>query len=207
MALLIEVHYLPCIEYFCLLLGHDQIILEQHEHFTKQSYRNRCSIRGANQILDLRIPIQKGKSKTTIKDLKVDDSQPWKKLHWRSLQSAYGKAPFFEHYAPALQQIYQRPSKFLIEYTLPMLTLCLNWLQIDFPVGLTETYDQQPKEGIIDGRNQIFPKELYSNRPFYQPKPYPQVFGKDFADNLSIIDLIACEGPNARSVLNSSRRV
>jgi hypothetical protein len=86
-----------------------------------------------------------------------------------------------------------------------MLTLCLKWLELPLTLVPTETYKHSLETGVKDQRNVINPKEMYSSRRFYQPVDYPQVFGKDFAENLSIIDLIACEGPNARSVLRSSK--
>lgn len=206
MEALVEAHYLPCIEYFCMLLDKDKIWLEQYEHFNKQTYRNRCYIRGANRVQDLRIPVRKGKSKTLIRDLTVDPDQAWQKNHWRSIVSAYGKAPFFEHYADELERVFRQKDRFLMDYTLPLLTLCLQWLEMPVDIELTSTYVHPGESSIPDLRNQILPKEVYAGRPFYQPVAYPQVFGKDFAENLSIIDLIACEGPNARSVLNSSRK-
>ena len=140
-----------------------------------------------------------------IKDLEVDAHQEWQTQHWRSIVSAYARAPFFEHYAPELEQLFRQNSRFLLDYTIPMLTLCLRWLELPLSLTPTETYNHSPEIGIKDERNMISPKKMYSSRRFYQPIEYPQVFGKDFAENLSIIDLIACEGPNARSVLRSSK--
>ena len=91
-----------------------------------------------------------------------------------------------------------------MDYTIPMLTLCLKWLDLPISLVPTETYSHGAEKGVKDERNVISPKEMYSSRRFYQPVEYPQVFGKDFAENLSIIDLIACEGPNARMVLEGS---
>ena len=203
MKLLIEVHYLPSLEYFCCFLKHSHVCLEQFEHFTKQTYRNRCYIRGANRIQDLRIPVKKGKSKTLIRDLQVDTSH-WQQQHWRSMVSAYGNAPFFAHYAPAIEHILLKKNKFLFDYTLPLLTHCLKWLDIQIPVEQTDDYVTYAEKDVLDARNMISPKKMYSSRPFYSPVSYPQVFGKDFAENLSILDLIACEGPNARMVLEGS---
>ena len=204
MDLLIEVHYLPSLEYFCCLLSHEHLSFEQYEYFTKQTYRNRCYIRGANKVQDLRIPVKKGKSKTLIKDLQVDAGQAWQQMHWRSMVSAYGNAPFFAHYAPELEKILLQKRKFLFDYTLPILTLCLDWLEIRTPREFTSGYTSHHDNHVLDARNMISPKKLYTSRPFYQPVPYPQVFGKDFAENLSVLDLFACEGPNARMVLDQS---
>ena len=36
--------YLAPVEYYTKLLAYDQIYIEQHDHYTKQTYRNRCTI-------------------------------------------------------------------------------------------------------------------------------------------------------------------
>ena len=207
MTALIELHYLPSLEYFCCLLPYKQIRLEGCEHFIKQTYRSRCYIQGANNVQMLNIPVVRGRSKTLIRDLQTDNRQPWMKLHWRSLKSAYGNAPFFEFYEPRLHKHFSRQEKFLVDFTLPLLTLCLEWLNIQPDIVWTDMYEKEPSEGISDLRSVISAKSHYSERTFYQPEPYPQVFGKNFAPNLSIVDLLSCEGPNAASVLRRCARV
>jgi len=207
MAALIEVHYLPSLEYFCCLMSRGKIRLEAHEHFVKQTYRNRCYIRGANNVQMLNIPVVKGRSKTSIRDLQTDNRQPWQKLHWRSLKSAYGNAPFFVFYEPQLQKHFSRNVKYLVDFTYPLLTLCLEWIGIQPDMSWTTMYEKTPSSTISDLRSVISAKTHYSERPFYEPVSYPQVFGKNFVPNLSIVDLLSCEGPNAASVLKRSARV
>ncbi|MEJ2003764.1 MAG: WbqC family protein [Cyclobacteriaceae bacterium] len=204
MTALIEVHYLPSLEYFCSLMSFAHVKLEAHEHFIKQTYRNRCYIRGANNIQMLNIPVEKGRSKTPIRDLKTDNRQSWRKHHWRSLKSAYGNAPFFEFFEPHLQQHFKKEVVFLVDFTYPLLTLCLDWLGISTTLSWTDMYENQPDRDVLDLRSVINAKSDYSERSFYTPVPYPQVFGKNFAPNLSIVDLLSCEGPNAVSILKRS---
>ena len=207
MTALIELHYLPSLEYFCCLLPYEQIKLEGHEHFIKQTFRNRCYIQGANNVQMLNIPVVRGRSKTLMKDLKTDNRQTWRQQHRRSLKSAYGNAPFFEFYEPQLHRHYSKEAKFLVDFTLPLLTLCLEWVNIQPDIVWTGMYEKNPSEAISDLRSVISAKTHYTERPFYQPEPYPQVFGKNFAPNLSIVDLLSCEGPNAASVLRRSAGV
>ena len=70
--MIIDLQYLPSLEYFCALLAHDEIIIEAHEFFEKQSYRNRCRIQTTNKIDTLTVPVQHGNSKVLIKDLRID---------------------------------------------------------------------------------------------------------------------------------------
>lgn len=202
--LLIETQYLPSIEFFCCIVPFDEIIIENYEHFQKQTFRNRCYILGANNVLSLTIPVIKGNSKTVINKLEIDYSQPWNKEHWRSIQSAYGKAPYFEYFESYFSKTYLEKSQYLVEFNFKLLTICLKLLDLKIKVTGTNDYLISPKNGIFDARSVITPKSNYSNRPIYRPYEYLQVFGKDFVANLSIIDLLMNEGPNARNIVTNS---
>ncbi len=42
--LLVDLHYLPCIEYFARLARYKKVVLEGAEHYRKQTYRNRARV-------------------------------------------------------------------------------------------------------------------------------------------------------------------
>ena len=64
--------YLPPVSYFCKLYHYNQIGIEIYSNYTKQTYRNRCNIIGANGIMPLSIPIIKPlQSKCPDKDLSL----------------------------------------------------------------------------------------------------------------------------------------
>ena len=92
---LIDLQYLPCTRFFSTLLQFDEIVLESHEHYVKQSYRNRCYILGANKVEMLIVPVVDGNKKILVKDIQIDYQQKWPEIHWRTIKAAYGKSPFF----------------------------------------------------------------------------------------------------------------
>lgn len=202
--ILIELQYLPPLEYFVLFLGEDNIMLDAHEHYVKQSYRNRSYIRGPHQVEILTVPVSGGSKKILTSQIRIDYSQPWVQQHWRALQAAYGKAPFFEHYAPYFQECYQQASEYLWELNLALLTLCLKLLQIDKTIHFSNAYLYSTNPTVRDYRSGINPKKNGLENKIYRPQPYNQIFGKDFVGNLSIIDLLFCEGPAARLILEES---
>jgi hypothetical protein len=73
-------------------------------------------------------------------------------------------------------------------------------------IQFTETFEKMPADGI-DFRQSLQPKPRLS-RPdeCFAPVPYQQVFQEryGFLANLSMIDLLFNEGPNALQVLQSS---
>src|SRR5690606_32801206 len=84
-----DLFYLPPIEFFVAVAGKGEIRIEKHDNYQKQSYRNRTAIQLANQVKNLSIPIVGGNKKTPYTDVEMDDSQNWRKIHLRSIQSAY----------------------------------------------------------------------------------------------------------------------
>ena len=51
--------YLAPVEYYTKLLAYGQVYIEQHDHYTKQTYRNRCTIAAPDGALALSIPTVK----------------------------------------------------------------------------------------------------------------------------------------------------
>ncbi len=180
--------------------------LEAHEHYQKQSYRNRCYIQTANKVDVLTVPVQQGTHHQPIRDLKLATGHSWQLHHWRSLQAAYGKAPFFEYYAPDFAPVYQKNWLFLFDLTYELLTICLKSMQVRIPLNLTKWYQKTAPVGLFDGRSKVKPTNKQETYIFHQPIRYRQNFGQDFVPNLSIIDLLFCQGPAAADVLMAGLR-
>ncbi len=194
---LIDLHYLPSIEYFAEISKHKIVTIEKHEHYVKQSYRSRCHLKSSQGVETLIVPVTTPQNKTVITDVRVDYSQKWLNNHWRTIQSAYGKAPFFEFYADALNKTLFEQHTFLYDLNFELLTLCLNWLKLDISIQESLAYEKNVSSGITDLRNVVQAKNHNTLNNFFQVRPYTQVFGNTFANNLSAVDLIFCTGPQA----------
>jgi hypothetical protein len=127
---LLAAHFFPCLEYFTLFTAPGPVLIEAHEHYVKQSYRNRCYILGPHQVEKLTVPVLGGSSKISMRDIEIDNRQPWQRQHWRALQSCYGSAPFWEHYAPRLQPVFSAKWRYLWDLNEAVLSLCLQILQL-----------------------------------------------------------------------------
>lgn len=204
MKIIVESQYFPTIAYFWLIDLADEIVIDIHEHYEKQTFRNRTIINGANGPLNLSIPIHHNSPKMVISEVDVDFKQKWVNTHWRTIQSAYGKAPFFDFYAHYFKDIIYSRSPKLIDYNQQILTMCLKLLQLNPKLSYSHNYIEKAAEDYTDYRSKIHPKNSKGNLADFQPKSYTQIFGKDFVPNLSIIDLLFCEGPNALEVIRAS---
>jgi hypothetical protein len=202
-ALLIEPHYLGNLAYFNLLIQSDSITLDIHHHYLKQTYRNRCEILTASGVRPLSIPVS-FKNHMPYKEVTVDHSQSWARDHWGAISSAYGKTPFFEFYADYFEPLFVKKQVFLLDLSVDFLTVCLKLLKIRKDIHFTEKYLDSESGGFFDQRNRISPKNHLERDQLYKPVTYTQLFGKDFAPNLSVLDLLFCEGPQATDILIKS---
>ncbi|MEK6780785.1 MAG: WbqC family protein [Bacteroidota bacterium] len=202
---LIELQFLPSLEYFCALLRFDQIILERHEYYIKQSYRNRCYINTSQGTGMLTVPVSAKRGKVFFKDVRIDYSTKWQNNQWRTLQSAYRNAPFYEHYEEALHKLIFSGNIFLFDLNRSLLSFCLKSLRLELNLSESVAYEKEPDSSIEDLRSVIHAKTPHSEHSFYKPIPYHQVFGNMFVSNLSIIDLLFCEGANAGHMIKASQ--
>ncbi|WP_435355437.1 WbqC family protein [Emticicia sp. SJ17W-69] len=205
--ILIDLQYLPSLEFFTCVLNFDEIVLESNEYFAKQSYRNRCYLKGSNKVEMLTIPVIDGNKKILMKDVEIDYSQRWETIHWRTMNAAYGKSPFFEYFADYFQAVYDKKPKFLWDLNYSFLTICLKLLKVDKTIRQTDFYQKEVNEGVFDARSLINAKKDYKSNDFYQAVAYQQNFGNDFVPNLSIIDLLFCRGNQSLEILKKSSTI
>ena len=197
-------HYLPCLAYFSAISAFGEIVVEKFEHYQKQSYRNRCYLKGPHRVETLIVPIT-GKGRTTrITDVRIDHGQKWSNNHWRTIQTAYGNAPFFEYYAADLSAVFEKKHAFLYDLNFEIMTLCLKWLRIEAAVKETTGYEEKVSEAEEDLRGVINPKKEDGCNRFYKSIEYHQVFGSKFVPNLSVADLVFNRGPGAWDIVKAS---
>jgi len=200
----IELHYLPCLAYMSLVMqGEQKLSFEVMEHFTKQSYRNRCRILGANGVEVLSVPVMHTSGhKLFTKDVQIDYSQDWVRRHSGAMQAAYGKAPFFEHFEPFIQQIFAKKNKFLVDLNIDFLKLAMKILGKDFHYSFTDDYLDQDGISFF---NQIQAKGALDGSSLVNSVPYRQCFGTDFVSNLSILDLLMNHGRDSKQILEQMK--
>lgn len=203
--IVVSTAYAAPVQYYTKLVSGTTVLIEACENYTKQTYRNRCDILGANGKLTLSIPVKKGRiRKIPIRDLKISYHQDWQRLHQRSMEAAYRSSPFFEFYFDDLIPFYQSKTTFLFDYNFQFLQTICNCLEISPVIEFSSDFYKQYTN---DFRDVIHPKKnTIALDASFQPQKYTQVFSqkRGFVPNLSILDLLFNEGPNAVNVLKNS---
>lgn len=194
-----SISYFGSVSYWCFLLAADNILLEQHCRFERQSYRNRCNILAANGILPLSIPILKPAGGYPFtREAEISYDVDWRQNHWRSIVSAYNSSPFFEYYADEYEAVFQKRFKFLWDLNMAVFDVVENQLGVKVAYTPTIKYHQAAVDDA-DYREIIHPKRELGISDGFNPVPYRQIFGEKFGftRDLSIIDLIFNKGPES----------
>jgi len=201
-VLLSSAYFAP-VHFYSRFLFHPQVYIEQYEHFPKQTYRNRCELLGGNGPISLVVPVVKGRGpKVLMKDLQISYDTEWQRNHWQTIVSAYNSSPYFEYYQDELQPFFTKHFSFLLDFNQQIHQTICDFFEIEDHSQLTEDFEKVPP-ATINLREAISPKNKTQHDPQFTPLPYTQVFEEKFGfiPNLSILDLLFNEGPNAYTFL------
>ncbi|MFT4679245.1 MAG: hypothetical protein ACI84C_002894 [Flavobacteriales bacterium] len=170
-------------------------VVDIHENYVKQSFRNRYTILGVHGAIDLTIPVvgQNG-LKIATKEIRITDD-PWQRVHWNTIKSAYGKSPFFLHFEDELQALYAAKHNFLVDFNLASVSFLIEEIGLEVSVVKSESY---VKDFSIDMRSRFKGKLQGIDFP-----NYVQTFADrlPFLENASLLDLIFNLGPETPDYL------
>lgn len=190
-------NYFGSIPYFQSIAKFNEVVIDVHEHYKKQTWRNRTQILESNGPMYLSVPVARPDgSKTAVKDIRITYDSNWRKDHWKAIQSSYKHAPYFFYYGNQLKDlIYQEEDKLHL-FNLKILKQLFVWLDLEINISFTNEYIAP--EGPEDYRISLDKKVFDLNQ-----EQYIQVFSDKypFYPNLSIIDLLMNEGPIARNYI------
>ena len=200
MDILIHPNYFPNIHQFNQIIKANNILFEVSDNYQKQTFRNRTYIYGANGKLGLFIPvIHTHKQRELFKDVKISYESNWMDLHLKSLQSAYRSSPYFEYFEDDFINLYSEKEMFLVDFNIKCINLISNLLDVNINYVKSESYNEN-YSGLIDLR---YLSVARKEKEYATPK-YIQVFESKYGylPNLSILDVLFCEGNNSTSLIN-----
>lgn len=215
--------YLPWLGLFHKIAVADLFIVYDDVPYSRFGFYNRNTILGPNGPLQMSVPVVRIKT-TGINhcDVAIDNTVNWRKKHWRSIQQAYRKAPFYGGFAPALADLYESEWHQLIDLNIETLKLLLGFLEIDTPIEQASTHEfagaksdraldmcvKLDAEALLFGSlgrqyAHIEDFERAGIVPLFQDYVHP-VYGppkRHFRPNMSVIDLLFFHGPESRDIL------
>ncbi len=194
--------------YWWMLAGEaGTVIVDLAEHFVKMSYRNRYYITGANGLIQLTVPLQQGRNqRTAMHDVRIDNKERWQVQDWRTIFSVYGRAPYFEYYAPSLEQLLHSHFDKLVAFNEATIRWATEHTGVRFDLSTVDNYVGEYGDGVTDIRK-TFKPGIENNVLPESDGLYYQLFAErnGFYPNLSIIDLLFSEGPAVRTLIKEQQ--
>ena len=201
MKTLLHPTYFPSISHWIAIVKANRLTFEVNDSYQKQTYRNRTTIYSANGKLSLTIPVVFSQKKRQFyQDIKIHTNNKWQALHWKSLLSAYRTSPFFEFYEDDIAPLFHSKQENLMEFNFKCFETLLECLQLDIEYNKTETFEKE-----LENAHDLRYLANARKEEAYNFSEYTQVFSNKhgFISNLSILDLLFNEGPNALTYLKA----
>jgi hypothetical protein len=198
MSLFIPTYFSPISQYSEIIKA-ATVTFEMEDNFQKQSYRNRCYIYNSSgkQLLSVPVKHQFKEARKKTKDTLVENDFPWQDQHFKSLQIAYRTSPFFDLLEDDLAPIFEKKYTYLQDLNIETFLFITDALQLNSDFSKTDHYKVDTTKNdcrfLSDRKHK--PKKIADR--------YIQMFDDKhgFISNLSILDLLFMEGPNAISYL------
>lgn len=204
MNIVVESQYCASVTFYKTVNKFSNVEFDLYESYQKMSFRNRCIIMGSGGPVTLSIPLEEGRGQRRLmKDVRIANRYPWQSQHWKTIMSCYNRSPWFEFYRDELETLFQKQVNFLVDWNLACWEWTIKKLGMEVSTATTKQYKTEyDMTKWLDFRNKILPKSIMQNFP--HPVIYRQVFEDrtGFIPHCSILDLLFCEGKNARLILS-----
>lgn|SRR5699024_1267391 len=156
--LLTELPFLPSLYYCSLVYRFSDLRIEARENYNKGSFRNKTLIKSNQGSRYLNVPLRQGKhGGVAVQEIRISFDESWKQNLEKTLQSEYGKYPYFEIYFEDMRPMFNTDAP---HYFFPMSLKLFRWilrsLELKSP-SVTAKYQADLASGILDGRDRITP--------------------------------------------------
>lgn len=186
--------YAGNIAYYRALVQADEVCFEQHEFFPKQTYRNRIQVIGPNGLQKLVIPTIKTGERRSMQDVEISYAENWQKDHWKSLEAAYRRSPYFEFYEAYLYPYFKHQKiTSLWAFNLGLFETINDLIQLEIKYSITSSYQDEVEHDLRSagfqsgGATERYIQVFQDRHPFYP--------------NLSILDALFNLGPQTKALL------
>jgi hypothetical protein len=146
---IVQSNYVPWRGYFDLMALSDHFVLYDIVQFTKNDWRNRNLIKTRDGLLWLTVPVgQAGKFGQRIDQVEATDDR-WRIKHWRSIEQAYARAPYFSEYRDRFEELYLGSSeRRLTRINSAFLGMVAEALGIRTPIASAGDFEELPTDRV-----------------------------------------------------------
>lgn len=226
--MLVTIHqpqFMPWLGYLDKVDQADLFLILDTVQFKKNEWQNRNRIRTSQGWQWLTVPVLQQFGQR-IDDVMINPTAIWKVQHLRALEMHYARAPYIDRYLPQLREIYAAPWTKLSDLNRATVQWLLKAYGILTPVRSASQYvaREEPTSRLIDlcravgatqylagpGSEQYMDKARFDDsgiqleiQEFHHPI-YRQAY-EPFEPNLSALDLLFMQGPDALATLRRTQ--
>jgi len=225
---ILQSNYIPWKGYFDLIQSVDTFVIYDGVQFTKNDWRNRNKLVINGKAKWITIPVRHQNLTQTIKETTVANPK-WASKHWKTIEQAYSKAPYFINFGERLKETYTQLTveTHLSKINLTLIILICDLLDIRTRIITDDQFDLP--EDRIDKLITICEKlgtSTYVSGPAarsyidearfrenginiewmnYSHYPHYSQISTDFDHFVSVLDLLFCYGPNFQSYIGGEK--
>lgn len=225
-AVILQPSYLPWRGFFHQILKADLFVFYDDVQYDKRGWRNRNQIKTARGKQWLTIPVFSRGTQTAhipIDQIKIVWDNPWNQDHWKALQHAYARAPFFDEYASLLEEFYGRHDEYLADFTIDLTvalarrlgdqhtrfvrasSLQVEGVKTDRLIAVLKAVGADHYISGPSAREYIEPEKFQAagiglEYMVYNYPEYPQLY-PPFDSQVSLLDLLFMTGPQAAAYI------
>ncbi len=189
--ILVQPKYLPSVNFF-KDFNDNEINIAMDLGYDDVDDINKTTLINSTNSFDIKVPITIPKKDCYIKDIKIDFSSNWINSHIQSIQSSYGKYPYYIFYIDEIIDKIKTRHNFLVDLNHDLLTLIHKFLNFQTPIRVNNTKTTNNDKINRNERN-------YINNKKQNIKDIRENFfhGKVFDYDVSVIDLLFLKGPES----------
>ncbi len=219
----VQPSYLAWLPLFARMIASDLFVHLDDVEYSKNSFHNRNRIRNKQGDITLTVPVlYSGNSKSFLSEIEIDYKQKWQEKHFKTIQYAYNKAPYYKDLHDFLEEFYSRKWSTLAELNIYFIDYMADYVGIKTPRYRSSNLgcDQKGNEKLVKicnklganrfivkpGTDAYHPKEFFEKYEIgfseftFKALEYPQM-NNSFIPNLSILDFVLNCGPGSVELL------
>lgn len=215
--------YLPWCGLIDKIAQADRFVIFDVCPMESSGFENRNRILGTVGEQWLTVPVRRGRN-TPLSEVEVLNCAVWRRKHWRSIELAYQRAPYWNLYADGLAVFYQHTYTKLVDMTHDMLLWFMEMLGLEQPVIRASSLKLEGAKSdlvlsmckAMGATEYIFGAlgRTYADVPSFEAAgirvrfqdykhPTYRQMHRGFIPNLSVLDLMMNVGPDSLKVLRN----
>ena len=169
------------------------------------------------------VPVKKGQKFFEVRNVEINNDQPWAEKNWDLICKSYDNSPFFNLYKATLNSVFKKNWNLIFDLNFYTLKKVLEWLNIKTKIIFDSELDVTGKssEHLLNickklgatkylsgpGGSDYLNEKIFEQNKIkveyqkHDPVIYPQKYAKSFVPNLSILDLLFNMGSDSKKFL------